>query len=202
MTRSRIFPFQKELLPDKLYNAFNNGDTTMLAVFFDTSTSADETMEAISDIRSIAGKQCFISGMSALVTDLEGALREGGADLCGDCRRAGVRGHDAAARRLARAVRVPRLHRHLDSREPRHELLHGRDLLHHQGALGRAAIGRHDGLFHLPLAQLQRAARDTRRSQGGHGRRHSRDADQRGRQLRDDRRGLHRPVLHELHARQ
>ena len=61
----------KELLPDKLYNAFNNGDTTMLAVFFDTSTSADETMEAISDIRSIAGKQCFISGMSALVTDLK-----------------------------------------------------------------------------------------------------------------------------------
>ena len=61
----------KELLPDKLYNAFNSGNTTMLAVFFDTSTSADETMEAISDIRSIAGKQCFISGMSALVTDLK-----------------------------------------------------------------------------------------------------------------------------------
>lgn len=61
----------KELLPDKLYNAFNSGDTTMLAVFFDTSTSADETMEAISAIRSIAGKQCFISGMSALVTDLK-----------------------------------------------------------------------------------------------------------------------------------
>ena len=61
----------KELLLDKLYNAFNSGDTTMLAVFFDTSTSADETMEAISDIRSIAGKQCFISGMSALVTDLK-----------------------------------------------------------------------------------------------------------------------------------
>lgn len=61
----------KELLPDELYDAFNSGDTTMLAVFFDTSTSADETMEAISDIRSIAGKQCFISGMSALVTDLK-----------------------------------------------------------------------------------------------------------------------------------
>lgn len=61
----------KELLPDELYNAFNSGDTTMLAVFFNTATSADETMEAISDIRSIAGKQCFISGMSALVTDLK-----------------------------------------------------------------------------------------------------------------------------------
>ncbi len=61
----------KELLPGELYDAFNSGDTTMLAVFFDTSTSADETMRAITDIRSIAGKQCFISGMSALVTDLK-----------------------------------------------------------------------------------------------------------------------------------
>ena len=60
-----------QVLPDKLYNAFNNGDTTMLAVFFDTSTSADETMEAIQDIRSISSKQCYISGMSALVTDLK-----------------------------------------------------------------------------------------------------------------------------------
>ena len=64
----------KELLPDKLYDAFNTGDATMMAVFFDTATSADETMDAIREIRSIAGKQCFVSGMSALVTDLK--------DLC------------------------------------------------------------------------------------------------------------------------
>lgn len=63
-----------QLLPDKLYDAFNTGDATMMAVFFDTSTSADETMDAIREIRSIAGKQCFVSGMSALVTDLK--------DLC------------------------------------------------------------------------------------------------------------------------
>ena len=50
------------------------GDATMMAVFFDTATSADETMDAIREIRSIAGKQCFVSGMSALVTDLK--------DLC------------------------------------------------------------------------------------------------------------------------
>ena len=61
----------KELLPDKLYDAFNSGDATLLAVFFDTSTSADETMDAIRDIRSIATEQCYISGMSALVTDLK-----------------------------------------------------------------------------------------------------------------------------------
>ena len=63
-----------ELLPDKLYNAFNNGNATMMAVFFDSATSEDVTMDAIRDIRTIAGKQCFVSGMSALVTDLK--------DLC------------------------------------------------------------------------------------------------------------------------
>lgn len=60
-----------ELLPQKYYDIFNSGDATMMAVFFDTSTSADATMEAITEIRNIAGKQCFVSGMSALVTDLK-----------------------------------------------------------------------------------------------------------------------------------
>lgn len=64
----------KEMLPDALYDEFNTENATMMAVFFDTSTSADITMDAIREIRSIAGKQCFVSGMSALVTDLK--------DLC------------------------------------------------------------------------------------------------------------------------
>ncbi len=63
-----------EILPDQVYSEFNTGDSTMLAVFFDSATSADVTMDAIREIRSIAGKQCFVSGMSALVTDLK--------DLC------------------------------------------------------------------------------------------------------------------------
>ena len=63
-----------ELLPDKIYNEFNTENSTMMAVFFDTSTSSDLTMDAIREIRRIAGKQCFVSGMSALVTDLK--------DLC------------------------------------------------------------------------------------------------------------------------
>ena len=63
-----------ELLPDKLYSAFNQGNATMMAVFFDSATSEDVTMDAIREIRAIAGKQCFVSGMSALVTDLK--------DLC------------------------------------------------------------------------------------------------------------------------
>ena len=63
-----------EMLPDRLYDAFNNGNATMMAVFFDSATSEDVTMDAIREIRAIAGKQCFVSGMSALVTDLK--------DLC------------------------------------------------------------------------------------------------------------------------
>lgn len=64
----------KEVLPDEIYNAFNSGDSTVMAVFFKTSTSADETMKAIKEIRKIAGKSCFVTGMSAVVTDLK--------DLC------------------------------------------------------------------------------------------------------------------------
>ncbi len=64
----------KEILPDKLYDAFNTDHSTAVAVFFDSGTSEDVTMEAVREIRSIAGRQCFVSGLSALVTDLK--------DLC------------------------------------------------------------------------------------------------------------------------
>mgnify|MGYP004501103889 FL=1 len=64
----------KELIPDKIYNEFNTDNATMVAVFFDSATSEDVTMDAIREIRSVAGTQCFVSGMSALVTDLK--------DLC------------------------------------------------------------------------------------------------------------------------
>ena len=61
----------KEMLPDKLRDVFINGDDTIIAVFFDTSSSADETIQAIGEIRQLCGKQCFVSGISALVTDLK-----------------------------------------------------------------------------------------------------------------------------------
>ena len=63
-----------EILPEKLYSAFNTENATMMAVFFDSATSANATMDAIRDIRSLAGRQCYVSGMSALVIDLK--------DLC------------------------------------------------------------------------------------------------------------------------
>lgn len=58
-----------EMLPEKIRSAFNSDDSTMMFIIFETTTSADETMDAIEDIRGIAGKQCFLSGMSAIVTD-------------------------------------------------------------------------------------------------------------------------------------
>jgi len=60
-----------EMLPDKVTEAFNKDDETVMAIFFDTGTSEDATIAAVKEIRSIAGKQCYLSGMSALVTDLK-----------------------------------------------------------------------------------------------------------------------------------
>ncbi|MBQ3341373.1 MAG: MMPL family transporter [Kiritimatiellae bacterium] len=60
-----------EMLPEKLYDAFNQGDATMIAVFFDGSTSEDGTMEAFQEIRRVCGEQCFVSGMTAMVLDLK-----------------------------------------------------------------------------------------------------------------------------------
>ncbi len=64
----------KEFLPEDIYKAFNSGNSTMMAVFFDTGTSDDRTMTAVKEIRKVCGEQCFISGMTALVVDLK--------DLC------------------------------------------------------------------------------------------------------------------------
>lgn len=58
-----------DMLPEKIQKVFQSGDSTLMFIIFDSTTSADETMEAIQDIRSLAGKQCFLSGMSAVVTD-------------------------------------------------------------------------------------------------------------------------------------
>ena len=63
-----------EMLPEKLYDAFNKDNATMMAVFFDSGMSEDGTLEAVRQIRQTAGKQCFVSGMTAMVIDLK--------DLC------------------------------------------------------------------------------------------------------------------------
>lgn len=62
-----------EILPDDIRTQFMNeeDDCTLMAILFDTTMSADETMEAIEKLRDIADDRCFVSGMSAVVTDIK-----------------------------------------------------------------------------------------------------------------------------------
>lgn len=60
-----------EMLPEDLKEAFNSGNATMMVALFDTGTSADETMNAITQLRKVTKEQCFFSGMSGIVTDVK-----------------------------------------------------------------------------------------------------------------------------------
>lgn len=62
-----------EVLPKELYEVFNNDehDATLMAVLYDTGMSEDETMDAVKEIRKLADGQCFVSGMSAVITDIK-----------------------------------------------------------------------------------------------------------------------------------
>lgn len=61
----------EEMIPEDVKEVFVNeeNDAKLLAVLFDSSMSSDETMNAIEELRDVADKQCYISGMSAVVTD-------------------------------------------------------------------------------------------------------------------------------------
>lgn len=60
-----------EALPDEVRQVFysDDGEGTLMFIFMDTTTSADETLEAVEEIRGLAGEQCFLSSMSAIVED-------------------------------------------------------------------------------------------------------------------------------------
>ena len=60
-----------EMIPEDLREAFFHGDATMMIALFDDTTSADSTMEAVTQMREIVQKQAFISGMSGVVTDIK-----------------------------------------------------------------------------------------------------------------------------------
>ena len=60
-----------DILPTKVKDAFNHEDSTLMLAIFNEGTSSDATMQAVQDMRAIAGKQCFISGISATVTDIK-----------------------------------------------------------------------------------------------------------------------------------
>ena len=62
-----------DVLPSEVKDAFNNEDknATLMIVTFDTSMSADETLDAVEQLRTLTKQQCFLSGMSAVVTDIK-----------------------------------------------------------------------------------------------------------------------------------
>lgn len=60
-----------DMMPSDLRDAFFNGDATMMVALFDNTTSADETMDTITEIRKMVGKNVFASGMSGVVTDIK-----------------------------------------------------------------------------------------------------------------------------------
>ena len=62
-----MFPI--EIIPDNIREMFQRGDCMLSAVFFDEGSSSEETMEAINQVRRAAGEKCFVSGLSAVVTD-------------------------------------------------------------------------------------------------------------------------------------
>lgn len=65
-----------EIIPRELRDKFNRGDCMLTAVFFDEGSSSEETMEAIEKIRKTAGEKCFVSGLSAVVTDTKKLVEE------------------------------------------------------------------------------------------------------------------------------
>lgn len=60
-----------EMIPEDLRTAFFNGDATMMLALFDDTTSSDASMDAVTQMRKVVGEQCFISGMTGIVTDIK-----------------------------------------------------------------------------------------------------------------------------------
>jgi predicted RND superfamily exporter protein len=63
-----------QVLPDRIRKRLFNGDAQLMVVFFDDTTSSDESMEALTEMRRVADERCFIGGMTGIVTDIK--------DLC------------------------------------------------------------------------------------------------------------------------
>lgn len=65
-----------EMIPEEYRQMFSNGNCMLTAVFFDSGSSSEETMEAVQAIRSRAGEKCFVSGLSAIVTDTKSLVEQ------------------------------------------------------------------------------------------------------------------------------
>lgn len=65
-----------EILPEEVASIFTKGDSQMFAIFFDDTSSSEGTMEAITEIRKIAGEKCFVAGLSSVVLDTKNMVDE------------------------------------------------------------------------------------------------------------------------------
>ena len=135
-----------EMIPKDLREAFFRGDATMMLALFDNTTSSDEAMEAVTQMRKAADEQCFISGMTGIVTDIKNiSLQE-------------LPIYVVIATCLAFLVLelstesflVPV--RYLIQYGNQH--IPGGDFIHYQGTDRCAAAWRYHGLFHFPSEQL------------------------------------------------
>lgn len=59
----------KDILPDEIKNQLYNEDSTMFVIKFDGAPGSDSTINGISKVKKILNKQCFLSGMSAIMED-------------------------------------------------------------------------------------------------------------------------------------
>lgn len=148
-----------EMLPDEIYDFFNNDekDSTLLAVLYDTSMSADETMDAIEELRGVVKDQCYISGMSAVVTDIKNLSNK---ETPVYVLIAVVLAVIVLSLTMDSAL-APIFfaqYRNGDCIQSGYQCFQGRDFLCDTGARGGLTAGCDDGLFHFPLAQLRRAA--------------------------------------------
>ena len=131
----------KEVIPKKLYDFFNSDNSTLMAVFFDETSAADGSLEALNEIKSIAGKQCFVAGMTAAISDIK--------DLTvSDDGFVPYPGILYAERRNGCTL------------QSRFKLLFRRDIVHHAGAYRSTPARCNYRLLHLPVAQLQGAAKE------------------------------------------
>ena len=141
------------MIPKDLKEAFFKGDATMMLVLFDNTTSSDEAMDAVGQMRKLANDQCFISGMTGVVTDIKNlALKE-------------LPVYVVIAALLSLVVLeltsgsfvVPILFLYwaCDSLQSWKQYFPWRDFVYHKGIDCGIAAGCDNGLFHFPLEQLR-----------------------------------------------
>lgn len=67
------FSIPKEMLPDDIYDFFNNkdADSQLMAVLYDDSMASDGTMAAIDRMTELVGDKCYISGMASVINDIK-----------------------------------------------------------------------------------------------------------------------------------